>query len=270
MRETTDSLSGTWSRIPPSKDVVLIHGMWGGGWCWDGFRQVLEDAGFRCHAPTLRHHDVDPLSPPPELGRLSLDDYARDLEQAIVPLGGRPVVVGHSMGGLLAQKLAARGVARAAVLLAPAPPRGVLALHPSVVRSFRSALLRWGFWRRPHRPTYEEAEYSFLGRLPEAERRPIYDRLVHESGRAAAEIGFAPFDRRGAARVDPDRVHCPLLVVGAELDRLVPESVARKVAARYGDRATYWRIPDRGHWLIGEAGWHDLAVRVASWVATQM
>ena len=108
-----------------AETIFFIHGMWGGGWYWEKHRRFLEDRGFTCIAPTLRHHDMDPRdTPDPGLGTTSLLDYAQDLEQEIETLGVKPVLIGHSMGGLLAQILGARGLARALVLMTPAPPAG--------------------------------------------------------------------------------------------------------------------------------------------------
>ena len=60
-----------------TESIVMIHGMWGGSWCWDNYRAFFEKRGFRCHTPVLRHHDVRPQDQTPEaLGRVSLQDYA--------------------------------------------------------------------------------------------------------------------------------------------------------------------------------------------------
>jgi pimeloyl-ACP methyl ester carboxylesterase len=96
--------------------IVMIHGMWAGGWVWSNYVPVFEGRGYRCLAPTLRHHDAPSLEPPEALGRTSLLDYASDLQQEIEKLDQSPVLMGHSMGGLLAQMLGARGLAKALVL----------------------------------------------------------------------------------------------------------------------------------------------------------
>ncbi len=100
-----------------SKSIVMIHGMWGGGWCWENFKQYFEQKGYACHAPTLRYHDMEPGdSPNASLGVVSLKEYARDLERYIRCMGVKPILMGHSMGGLLAQMLAAKGLAQGFIL----------------------------------------------------------------------------------------------------------------------------------------------------------
>ena len=96
-----------------AETIFMIHGMWGGRWNFDNFKGFFEKEGYRCVAATLRHHNVDPkTAPDPRLGTTSLLDYAADLEREIRALGTKPIVIGHSMGGLLAQMLGSRGSPR--------------------------------------------------------------------------------------------------------------------------------------------------------------
>lgn len=247
--------------------IFMIHGMWGGGWYWAKFKAFFEARGYRCVAPTLRYHDVDPsVEPDPNLGTTSLLDYARDLEEEIASLGTDPILMGHSMGGLLGAILASRGHGKALVQLNPAPPRGVFALRPSVIRSFWSGLTTWAFWRKPFRQTFAEAVYSMLQVLTPEEQRDAYARFVYESGRAASEVGFWPFDRHRASAVREERVPCPVLVVAGAEDRITPAAVTRQIAARYSPYAAYREFPGHAHWTVGEPGWEDVATYVAEWL----
>lgn len=246
--------------------IFMIHGMWGGPWYWANYRGVMEARGYRCVATTLPYHDVSPQAPPdPRLGRASLLDYAAALEREIRAMPALPILIGHSMGGLLAQMLAARGLARAAVLLTPASPAGVMALTPSVLRSFLP-IVRWGAWRKPMRPSLSGAIYSMLHLLPAQAQREVHARLVYESGRAACEIGFWPLDPRRASRVDAAAVNCPLLVIAGARDRIVPASVVRKTAQRYGPHAQLRVFEDHAHWVVGEPGWQHIADAVVQWL----
>jgi pimeloyl-ACP methyl ester carboxylesterase len=247
--------------------IVMIHGMCCGPWYWQNFKDFFEKRGFQCICPTLRYHDAEFKEPPhPYLGSTSILDYADDLEQQIRSLQTPPILMGHSMGGLLVQILASRGLADQAVLLSPAPPRGIIALRPSAVRSFFSGLMRWGFWKKPFRQTFTEASYSVLHFLPAEERLQVYHRLVYESGRAACEIGFWFFDPQKATTVDAALVQCPTLVVGAHRDRLISLSVTRQVAQKYSRVATYKEFTNHSHWLLAEPGWQEVAGYVADWL----
>jgi len=245
----------------------MIHGMWGGSWYWENYKRFFEAKGYQCITPTLRFHDVAPEElPNPQLGTTSLLDYVEDLEKEIHQLDALPILMGHSMGGLLAQMLGSRGLAKALVLLTPASPRGINALTPSVIRSFWSGLTKWGFWRKPLRQTFNEAIYSMLQLLPVEEQKKIFDRFVCESGRAAFEIGFWFLDRKRASRVDEANVTCPMLVVAGGRDRITPASVVRKVAAKYIAVSTYKEFPNHAHWVIGEPHWQEVAEHVSHWL----
>jgi pimeloyl-ACP methyl ester carboxylesterase len=247
--------------------IFMIHGMWGGPWYWENYRRVFEAAGFRCVAPRLPFHELDPQGrPDPRLGTASLLDYAAALEQEIRALPAAPIILGHSMGGLLAQILGARGLGRAMVLLTPASPAGILALTPSVIRSFWSVMTVWGFWRKPMRLTYGEAAYAMLHLLPEAERRAVYETFVYESGRAAFEIGFWLLDSRRAAAVDEKQVRCPVLVLAGAEDRITPAAIVRRVAHKYKDVATYREYAGHAHWVVGEPGWETIAESIRDWM----
>ena len=250
-----------------TETIVMIHGMWGTGWYWENFKRFFEGEGYRCVVPTLRFHDMDPKGlPDPRLGTTSLLDYAADLEKLIRELHVTPILMGHSMGGLLAQILGSRGLAKALVLLTPASPHGIIALKPSVIKSFWSGLITWGFWKKPFRQTFAEAEYSMLKMMPPESRRGIYDKFVYESGRAAFEIGFWLFDSKGAARVDESKVTCPVLIVAGEKDRITPASVTRKIAEKYKGVATYKELSGHAHWVIGEPGWQQIAEYIEEWL----
>ena len=249
---------------------MMIHGMWGSNWYWGNYKQFFESKGYRCITPTLRLHDIDPRSePPPELGTTSLLDYADDLEKEIRKLDSLPILMGHSMGGLLAQILGSRGLAKTLVLLTPASPRGIIALEPSVMKSFMSVPSKWGFWRKPMMQTFEEAVYSMMHLLSEQEQKEIYEHFVYESGRAASEIGFWLLDPGKASYVDESKVTCPVLVIAGAEDRITPASVVRKVAAKYSAVSTYKEFEGHSHWVVGEPGWKDIAQYIYDWLHSE-
>jgi len=248
------------------KTLFFVHGMWGGGWYWEPFKAYFEKLGYRCLAPYLRHHDIAPgKPPPPELGETSLLDYAKDLEQEIKALNEKPIIIGHSMGGLLAQILASRNLAKAAVLITPAAPSGIVALTWSVFKGFSEVLFRWNFWKKPHRLSYEKAVYATMEKLPEDERRYIYDRCVWESGRVTAEIGFWFCGVKGA-QVDETKVKCPVLVISGAEDKITPARVVRKVANKYAPNFHYMEMGGHAHWIIREPGWENVADSIHDWL----
>lgn len=245
----------------------MIHGMWGGGWYWDKFKGYFENKGYNCIAPNLRHHNIRPSDPPPNgLGTTSLLDYAEDLELEIKKLDEKPIIMGHSMGGLLAQILASRGLAKAAVLIAPGSPAGIFSITWSILKIFSDVLFRWGFWKKPHKLSYEKAVYAMMEKLPEEERRYIYERSVWESGRAATEIGFWFLGFR-AAQVNKSRLTCPLLIISGSEDNITPARVVKKIAEKYTPSCTYLELGGHAHSIIREPGWEKIAAYIQIWLS---
>ncbi|KQC13321.1 MAG: alpha/beta hydrolase [Desulfuromonas sp. SDB] len=246
----------------------MVHGMWGGSWCWDNYIRYFTNKGFDCVPVILRHHQNNPgQKSPVELGFTSISDYADDITELITKLDHLPVLMGHSMGGLIGQILASRGLVDKLILLAPAPPRGINALYFSVVKSFLSLLTRYQFWKKPHRISYSNAEYALFNQLPVEQRREVYDKFVYESGRAALEIGLWWLDVEKNTEVDEAEVKCPVLVLTGTEDRMVPPAVAKKIAEKYKKVSTYMEFNHHAHWLVGEPGWEKIAGKIDQWIS---
>lgn len=251
-----------------SQTIVMIHGMFGGSWCWDNYRRFFESRGFRCLTPVLRYHDADPHDKPhPNLGTVSLLDYADDVEKEIRGLDERPIIMGHSMGGLIAQILGSRGLGKSLILLSSAAPAGILAIQPSVMKSVAVTMIEWGFWRKPVKSTLESSSYSAMHLLSEPQRREAFNRYVYESGRALFEIGFWFIDSSKATSVDAAAINLPMLVISGVEDRITPASVHRKIAQKYRKVATYMEFPDHAHWIFGEPGWEKIAGHIHVWLS---
>jgi non-heme chloroperoxidase len=251
----------TVSRSP----VVMIHGAFCGGWVWDGWRDGFEARGYQVHTPTLRYHDCGD-KPPPELGSTSILDYASDIETLLDEIGTPPILIGHSMGGLIAQMLAARRDVKALVLLAPSAPWGVLPSTPFEIVSAQALYLAGTFWNKKLWPEQWIAAANALDRLPEVERDAVFARFVPESGLATFEVMHWPFDLKRATQIDTRAVTCPIYCLSGARDRVNPPATVRRVAQRYGGRARYEELPEYSHWLIGEPGWEKIAGRALDWL----
>lgn len=235
--------------------LLLIHGMFGGAWQFADWQLRLAKRGRSSVAIDLRGHGASGTVA--DIGSVSLNDYVEDALAAVRALG-TPAVVGHSMGGLVAQKLAERNVVSAAVLLCAAPPRWISALSvPLLVRmvKYAPALL----FSRPVVPDLADANALFLGRLPATEREKVFERIQPESGRAARELAL------GTMTIDAKRVSCPMLSIGAADDRFLPSRIARAIAKKYD--CEYREYTEHGHYIVGEPGWESVADDGAAWLA---
>ncbi|HVZ91659.1 MAG TPA: alpha/beta hydrolase [Rhizomicrobium sp.] len=244
--------------------LVMIHGAFSGGWCFDDFRAPFEGA-YAVHAPNLRHHDGENV-PARSLAVTSLLDYLADMERMIAALDETPILLGHSMGGLIAQMLAARGMARACVLLAPSPPWGVFPTTLFEIAAVHALLATGDYWNGPLAPNFAVAAAHALDRLPPSEQKAVFSRFCPESGRAAFEIMQWPFDLRCASRVSAREVTCPVLCLVGSDDKINPPSTVSRIAARYNGRSRLEVLEDRSHWLIAEPGWENVADRALAWL----
>lgn len=247
--------------------VVLIHGAFGGPWTMETFATFFRDLGWTCHVPALRFHDAAPeATPDPGLAGTSIDDYADDVAALARGLDAPPILVGHSMGGVIAQKLAARGLARAAILLNGSVNWGIL---PSTddERAVGTGLMQGGaFWETTLRMEFDMMSELAFNRLAPEEQRAAFARLGPESGRAIFELFFWMFDDRSVTRIDYDQVRCPVLVVSGTEDRGVSVHTAREIARRHGEGATFHEAAGFGHYLMLEPGWETIATHCADWM----
>lgn len=249
-----------------TKTILMIHGMWGGGWYWQPLKEYLEAQGYECIAPDLRYHDMKPgETPDARLGTLSLIDYVDDLEVLIKTLPQKPIVIGHSMGGLIAQKLAERDLVDTLILACPAPPDDIVAISWGAFKSFLPLILTPNFWKLPHKPSFNNVVESSFQLIPENRRREYYDQLVFESGWVAVEIALPFLDKHNAAKVVASKVTCRTLVFSAEHDRLTPAKVVRKVADKY-PQADYHCFTGQTHWVIAEQGWEVCGQYIRDWL----
>jgi pimeloyl-ACP methyl ester carboxylesterase len=234
--------------------VLLIHGMFGGAWYWEGYQAQLARRGYESHAINLRgHHGSRPVR---DVGKIELMQYVGDALDVAKTLGN-PIVIGHSMGGLLAQKVAERGACRSLVLLAAAPPRWIPVaswlLIKKQVKFIRGLLLF-----EPLMPDRADADVLMFNRTPIADRDAFFPKLVPESGRAGFQLSI------GAMGVHASRVTAPVLVVGGEDDQFVVPRVARALAKKYS--AELKMYPSFAHHIMSEPGWEKPCSDVIDWM----
>jgi pimeloyl-ACP methyl ester carboxylesterase len=246
------------------RPVLFIHGAFCGPWSLEGLQQKFETRGYPCKAPALRFHDG--ARPPMALGTTGLADYAADLEEEVLALRTAPILVGHSMGGLLAQQVASRTKVAALVLLAPSPPWGVPPTTLFEIGAAQTMHLHPGYWNAVLEPSRDVALAHSLDKLPRHMREDVLSRLVPESGRATFEIMSWGLDVNRASEVDADAVAAPLLFLTGSEDRINPPSTVARIAALYRERAACEVLDGMGHWLIGEPGWERLAARALAWL----
>ena len=194
-----------------AKDIVMIHGANESGWVFDRFKAVFEQLGWNCYAPDLVGHGLNADKKGAALVGVGMADYLAELETFLNKVGPRPVLLGHSMGAVLAQQLAAEGLGRAVVLVSPAPRAGILPQSDSEKQLGQDLMGLGAFWKSVIKPDFDLARVLSLNCIPEAEQRAVFDKFGPESGRAFFELFFWMFDKTGATKVDIDAVTRPVL-----------------------------------------------------------
>ena len=243
--------------------VIMVHGAFCGGWCFDKFRRPFESAGYTVAAPDLPGHGS---RRPDGVAGLSVRHYAQDVAQQVRACQAPPVLIGHSMGGLVALLAAVQAPVRALIMLAPSPPWGVVGSAMEVAASVGLSS-EGAYWTREIQPDSRVMATMSLDRTPKREHRAVISRLGPESGRALYEIINWWADPTMASLVPPGGLRRPTLVLGGAEDRIHPPSTLAQVALRTGAKM---RIFDRmSHWLVGEPGWRDVAGACLDWLSLQ-
>jgi len=245
----------------------MVHGAFSGGWSFDKFRIFFESRGYRCIAPDLRHHDRPSHRPPAlELGRTSLLDYLKDLEALIATLDTEPILIGHSMGGLLCQMLAANGHGEKLILLAPSPPAGIIPSSTLELLTAFGVFVSGMGWGQTLAPEHDAAVSHALSHLPPPLQKQIFARLVPESGYAMFEIMCWMLDPLQASHVDARKLNCPVLALAGAHDPINTPATVRQIAQRYGKHAEYHNFPGVSHWLLDGPHWQAIAQHCATWM----
>ncbi|OBF86966.1 alpha/beta hydrolase [Mycobacterium sp. 852002-51163_SCH5372311] len=258
MLEVVDKGAVTESHPAP---LLFVHGAWHAAWCWDEhFLDFFADKGFRAVAVSLRGYGASSLSQ--RLNSVSVADYVDDIRSTVEMLGSEPVLIGHSLGGLLVQKYLENRRAPAAVLLASYPPqrrlrmaialRAVLS-HPWL--TIRANLV--GTTADLVNTAQLAREKLFCAGTPASTVESCAARLQPVSGRATGVL----------IRVRPSRVTIPVLVLDGESDATVTNDEVRATARAYRTQAGFF--PDMGHNMMLEPGWQAVAERIEGWLAGQ-
>ena len=249
-----------------SKDIVMVHGANCGGWCFDEFRKVFEARGLTCHAPDLIGHGADKGAGKGILASVGMADYRAQMAAFVGALPERPVLLGHSMGAVIAQQLASDGLAESLVLVSPAPRAGILPPTGPEKQLGQDLMTLGDFWTRAIDPNFELACLYTLNLLPKGEQARVFAQFGPESGRALFETFIWMFDQTGATAVDTNSVRCPVLCLSGAEDRIVSLETARETASAYS-QSQFWELADHAHMLLIEPGADKIAGRIADWIA---
>jgi alpha-beta hydrolase superfamily lysophospholipase len=254
--------------------IVLIHGLWLSSRSWEHWIDRYAEVGYQVIAPGWPGMDVDVdvlRKDPSVMNGLGVMEVADHYEKLIRQLDVPPILMGHSFGGLLVQLLLDRGLGSAGVAIHPAPPKGVLRLPISALRSSFPVLGNPANRNRTVSLTPDQWHYSFTNTMNEADSKAAYARYhVPTPGRPLFQAATANLRPGGATKVNfanDDRA--PLLLIAGGADHTVPASMVRENLKHYRKSTAVTDIheyPDRSHFTAGSPGWEEVADYALSWV----
>lgn len=254
--------------------VVFIHGMWLHAKSWDVWIKLFRRLGYETMAPGWpgEHDDVEEARLLPEqVAGLGLDEITEHYAKKIATLDRKPVVIGHSIGGLVAQKLLGMDVAAAAIAIAPAQPKGVVAVAP------RQLAAGWPVFRNPFGKkrtvalTANEFRYGFGNALSREESAELYTMwTIPSPARPLWQVSMAAFSLHPASEVNvANTSRGPLLFIAGSRDNTVPPPIVRAQHALYAQSSAVTDIQEfegRGHSLHIDSGWRSVADSAIGWL----
>ena len=259
---------------PANTPVVFVHGLWLHATSWDPWVDLFREAGYAPLAPGWPG-DADTVEEtrrqPERVAGKGLDDVDAHYAQIIRGLDAPPIVIGHSFGGLIVQRLLGEDLAAAAVAIDPAPIKGVLVLPPSSLKVASVALRRPANRNLAVPLTREQWRYGFGNALPAQESDELYDRCAIPSpGKPLFEAAFANFTPHSPAQVNTrNKTRGPLLITASGKDHTVPHAIStatRRLYHRSPAITDLREFPGRSHSLTIDHGWREVAQEVLDWL----
>jgi pimeloyl-ACP methyl ester carboxylesterase len=246
---------------------VFIHGLWLLPSSWQRWATLFEDEGFVALTPGWPDDPetvAEAKAHPEVFARKTIGQVADHFAEIADGLKKKPVVIGHSFGGLLTQIVAGRGLAAASVAIDPAPFRGVLPLPFSSLKSAFPVLGNPANRNRAVPLTYEQFRYAFANAVDEDEARELYDEFaVPAPGAPLFQAAVANLNPWTEAKVDTlNSKRGPLLIISGEKDHTVPWSIANasyKKQKKNKAKTEIVEMKGRGHALTIDHGWREVA-----------
>ncbi|MBB2943441.1 pimeloyl-ACP methyl ester carboxylesterase [Actinoplanes lutulentus] len=259
---------------PVRTPVVFIHGLWLHASAWSPWLEFFAEAGYDPIAPgwpnepdTVESARADPDA----VAGTGIDDAVAHYAKIIESLPVNPILIGHSFGGLVAEKLLGQGIGAAAVAIDPAQIKGVLVLPLAQVRSALPALKNPANLHRSVSLSRAEFRFAIGNTLTEEESDRLYDTwAIPAPARPLFQVSAANFVPHSEAKVDTENAgRGPLLMISGTDDHTVPDASTRSSFRQYPQQGAVTELKQfegRGHSLVLDHGWRDVATAALRWL----
>src|SRR3954451_3575665 len=256
------------------RPVVFIHGLWLHASSWQPWLEFFTAAGYQPVAPGWPHEPstVDEARANPDaVANLSIDEVTKHYADIIAALDEPPVIIGHSFGGLFAEKLLGQGHGAAAVAIDPAQIKGVLPLPLAQLRAGLPALGKTANLHRAVSLTQKEFRFGFGNALSEEESDALFDKwTIPSPARPLFQAAAANFVMHSQAKVNTaNDERGPLLLISGTADHTVPDVVTRSTLKQYRGSTAVTELKQfegRGHSLTIDNGWREVADTTLEWL----
>ncbi len=260
-----------------SAPVLFIHGLWLHARSWDGWIEHFTRAGYDCSAPGWPGDPetvAEAREHPDAIADHGIDDVVAHYAGYIETMPTRPVLVGHSFGGMIAQRLLGEDLASAAVAIDAAQIKGVLPLPLSALKATLPVFKNPANKHRSVSLTAEQFRFAFGNAIPAEESDELFERwAIPAPGKPLFEAAAANFNPHSPAKVATENSgRGPLLLVMGGKDHTVPEAVTRATLKQYrhsGATTDILEFSDRAHSLTIDHGWHEVADACLTWLGKQ-
>lgn len=254
-----------------SNTIVFVHGMFQNPKSWSGWARMFMERGFKCVVPAWPDHAGEPATLreriPETLGDLSLDDVLAAMTLAVSQAttdGTPPIVIGHSVGGLIVQILASKGLIQAGVAIEPVAPNRMMTLDWPFFRNVTTIVNPFK-GDQPQLQTPESFHAGFCNTLDEAAARRAFEETATHDSRNVLRGCLGK-----TGHIDNlDQPHVPLLFVSGSEDQIIPADLVAKNASAWSDKTSvvdYRDFAGKSHFICNEPGWEDVANFVAGWL----
>ncbi|TRW27521.1 alpha/beta hydrolase [Flavobacterium zepuense] len=257
-------------KLTNNKTILFITGAFVSHICWDSWVDYFEQRGYHAIAPPWPYKDDLPRvlrERQPydvDLADLTLTDLVDHYANFAINLPEKPIIIGHSLGGLIAQILINRGLGSAGVGVHPIPPVGIIPYEFTFLKSTWKVLGLFSSLHNTLLMSFKDFQYSFVNEMPIHEQLIAYEKYAIPESKRVARGGLT-----AAAKVDFDKEHAPLLLLSGSLDNLIPPHLINRIYKRYKKNASvleYVEMANRNHATLTQPGWENVARYISNWL----
>ncbi len=253
-----------------TKNIVFVTGAFVSNACWDEWRIYFESKGYSTIAPAwpfkngtaeeLRNRQPDDT----DLAALTLPQLIDHYIDIVKSYPEKPIVIGHSLGGLITQIICNRGYAAAAVAIHSVPPQGVFPYEFSFLKAGWRVLGLFTSLKKTYLMSFKKWQYAFVNGMSLREQKEAYEKFTIPESKTVARGGLT-----SAAKVDFKKAHAPLLLTAGSEGTIIPPHLNRRNYKKYeknGSVLDYKEFPGRNHFVLGQSVWKEDADYILDWL----